>query len=1258
VPYELVPVERTAFPDPVELRDSVVRAVDRHIAELVSGRPAHAIDQPHRAVWDADSGRLTVHYPDGLRIEAVVQVNTELPPGSPVVVRPTLVAGDGVWVQAGPAGVVLPAHAPADAMLRASAVSQQLANAWQTLHQQMRPVLLQDAAPLAALEQRAGPEVRIIDANEITFRDATPAEPVGPREISPGWVRDTLTGRNVPEQVVAWAQTHLAVRQADGSYVPKSQVEIDATLAALREEAAQAVDGTSPVHPDPVPTDPAAVVRPPDAVVDHPRLPAGANAVDYGRPLTTAGDPVPLFDGLPTREQVRQGQLNDCGVVATIGAVAGHRPDLIPGLIRALPDGGFEVRVHEVSFPDASGVARPTGRTLVLRVEPEVPVLNQDPNRSAFLDQSRNGTAWASVLEKAFAGIDQTWGPERAAASRGGAGYERLDGGSTALERAELLAQMTGEPAVVKAFDKTHGHEAAVAAELSRQLAADRPVLVGVPKPTPGTKLPHGLYGGHVYEVVSVADGNVQLRNPWGFAHPQSMTVREFLDVVRDHYTTLADTATLPAGGRPGGVDRVDVGAWAAVDRAASESARPPTGPDGPPSRLHILAFDSGGGGLPALVRGLGEAGDQVVVRQPGAPSHDLAPGVRVQGVKPIPGVTGPLSPLLRLDGLPSDVDVVVGYNHTAGIADLRLDAYPNARVVQVLDAVPTERAHVEVLARADLVVAVGPDVAQPVRAMLDALARDTVPPVYELPPTGGRDLHDAIVNIADGVARVDDAAWNRELSPRDVVLSRATEPTPPTDGTPRVMTAFVAWSSEAGGGATANREMAASFTAAGAEVYARVPHGGEPFTDPVSGAQVVGTRQVWGVNDLRALLMLPDNLPPHIDVIIGHSRFSGGAAVWLADHVYPQARYVHVLHSLPEQLDALRGTPADGRQHAATERVLMARADLVVGVGPLLARHAAELSGGPPPPVHTMIPDMTAAAGDPPARPPGQREPTSERGTSEAEAKPDRHSEVNILVQGRLDDPLKGVDIAARVVAALQAEGVDVRLIARGARLESVPHQTELLTAVTGEGNVEVRPRTVKAAELLRDLRDADLVLMPSVHEGFGLVASEAARAGVPVFVGEGTGAGLFFGDPTFVPANLGELATVRDGITMSVVWDALHRAAGDPEAARASLDSRRLQAWVDQVRQATEHMPEHRQRALDLRAFLDSRYPTGSAGRAILDILGLGGVAVVVAPPPLPGSDVADAPTPDEAPPVPGDITAALRGRPRTGGGLEGGQ
>ncbi|MGH3681958.1 MAG: hypothetical protein ACRDT2_17115, partial [Natronosporangium sp.] len=333
-------------------------------------------------------------------------------------------------------------------------------------------------------------------------------------------------------------------------------------------------------------------------------------------------------------------------------------------------------------------------------------------------------------------------------------------------------------------------------------------------------------------------------------------------------------------------------------------AARPDrTDPSGP---LHILAFD-GAGAMERLSVELGGLGDRVVLRVPDVPSTTLAPEVELRGADPLPGITGKLSPLLRTDGLPADVDVLLGYGDTAGIADVRRDAYPEATVVQLLDTVPTDPGQVAVLARADLVIAAGPEVARQLQVMFDRLGPDRPPPpVHEIPTGPGvspaetaRELHRAVAGLGEGVSRVADATWSRELSTREVVLRGAGEPA--ARGAPRVMTTFVAWSSEGGGGATANRELATTFAAVGAEVYARVPAigagtQGPVFTDPDSGVRVVGSNPVWGVVDAngqpdrRAFIMLLDNLPPDIDVVVGHSRFSGGAAAWLAEHVYPDA--------------------------------------------------------------------------------------------------------------------------------------------------------------------------------------------------------------------------------------------------------------------------------------------------------------------------------------------------------------------------------
>jgi hypothetical protein len=69
----------------------------------------------------------------------------------------------------------------------------------------------------------------------------------------------------------------------------------------------------------------------------------------YGTPLDRPdGTRVPLFDGPPSREQTKQGAIGDCGIIATLGALASRYPDLLQDMIRETEDGNYEVRFHEV----------------------------------------------------------------------------------------------------------------------------------------------------------------------------------------------------------------------------------------------------------------------------------------------------------------------------------------------------------------------------------------------------------------------------------------------------------------------------------------------------------------------------------------------------------------------------------------------------------------------------------------------------------------------------------------------------------------------------------------------------------------------------------------------------------------------------------------------------------------------------------------------------------------------------------------------
>ncbi|MEU1751846.1 hypothetical protein ABZ436_04165 [Micromonospora matsumotoense] len=359
VPFELVPAGSHPIGPSVPLPEAVRATFDGHIGELLAGRDAGPADQPHLATWDESSRLLTVGYPDGLTVRVAVQVNSALPPGQPVVLRPGMAVEHGQWVQREPAGVVLPDHLPADPAARTAFVDRQLGEAWRTLHREIHQVLDRpveaghpagpgrpveegraigtghpagpgraaepertaeaagpvgsgragvpvDGVPeagrdavatpdgptrpaparaepepsLAALEQPGRPDPPVLDVDAVGFRDATAPPPVPPRPLTPDTVRGLLTGDPAaPGPLRDWAREHLAERQEDGSYLPRSQAEIDAVVARLRAETTALVTPRTPADPNAVPPaapkpadPPAATLRPadPDATTLRP----------------------------------------------------------------------------------------------------------------------------------------------------------------------------------------------------------------------------------------------------------------------------------------------------------------------------------------------------------------------------------------------------------------------------------------------------------------------------------------------------------------------------------------------------------------------------------------------------------------------------------------------------------------------------------------------------------------------------------------------------------------------------------------------------------------------------------------------------------------------------------------------------------------------------------------------------------------------------------------------------------------------------
>lgn len=361
-----------------------------------------------------------------------------------------------------------------------------------------------------------------------------------------------------------------------------------------------------------------------------------------------------------------------------------------------------------------------------------------------------------------------------------------------------------------------------------------------------------------------------------------------------------------------------------------------------------------------------------------------------------------------------------------------------------------------------------------------------------------------------------------------------------------RYLTLATAWEGHSGG-VTVNRDLSIALAELGHDVHARVSR---PSPEHPS-VKVHGLEPVPGITDERGQLLRADRLPRNVDVIIGHGRFTGGAASYLKEKFYPNATVVHITHALTDELDRLRGDPAQATQHAETERLLISKADLAVGVGPLLTDEAARLARmcENPPPVQEMIPGVPIGRASEP-HPLQQRK--------------------NLLLFGRASDPLKGVDTAAELLAHLRGRGIDAQLTVLGAGAEGLHEMGEQLRKKYGN-LVKLKPFTSDRSVIEAEMRGADLMVMASKHDGFGLTATEAAGYGVPVLVPSNIGAGMFFNDANRIPPELGRPSVVQ--------------VPAGSETAPVSL-------WADQAESMIRDMPATRERALQLQEHLGRNF------------------------------------------------------------------
>ena len=305
-------------------------------------------------------------------------------------------------------------------------------------------------------------------------------------------------------------------------------------------------------------------------------------------------------------------------------------------------------------------------------------------------------------------------------------------------------------------------------------------------------------------------------------------------------------------------------------------------------------------------------------------------------------------------------------------------------------------------------------------------------------------------------------------------------------------------WGSTKGGLSTINRELAIQLAKNdNVEVSMYLPLCSEEDERAAAGFRVclLKAKKKPGYDPIDWLASVPKD--HHMDVVIGHGIRLGRQVLTIKEF-RPGCKWIQVVHTDPEELamfkDYADPTVKGAKKHQA-EVELCELADQVVAVGPKLTEAFACYlrSCGKDQDVINLTPGIFSEFAN-------INQATEERET------------FRVLVFGRGDSEdflVKGNDIAARAVAMLKDEERSFKLVFVGA---PDGEEDKVKERFLEEGILSCRLIVRSAKErdqLAKQFYEADLVMMPSRTEGFGLSALEALSAGLPVLVSCNSGIG-----------------------------------------------------------------------------------------------------------------------------------------------------
>jgi len=206
-----------------------------------------------------------------------------------------------------------------------------------------------------------------------------------------------------------------------------------------------------------------------------------------------------LFNGTPSRNDAKQGQLGDCYFIAALSAIADKNPDAVRNLFIDNNDGSYTVRFYDAT-----------------RTADYVTVNRRLPTNSAGrLEYSGYGlsvsssatTGWIALAEKAYAQWNETGNEGRDGTNR----YSSIEGGWMSYVNAQVLGTNSSNYSFSTTPKQTLIH--AITASKSITLGTLQNATVG-------------LVGSHAYTVAgyNASTDTFTLFNPWGTSHPSPLT--------------------------------------------------------------------------------------------------------------------------------------------------------------------------------------------------------------------------------------------------------------------------------------------------------------------------------------------------------------------------------------------------------------------------------------------------------------------------------------------------------------------------------------------------------------------------------------------------------------------------------------------------------------------------------------------------------------------------------------------------------------